>query len=70
MNYDNLLRTGRPNPCNGCPDRYPGCSDQCQNKGVETYGLPKNSFYGMVLDEEQVAFVEAIKAMMAEGGGE
>ena len=28
---------------------------------MENYGLPKNSFYGMVLDEEQVAFVEAIK---------
>ena len=24
-------------------------------------GLPKNAFYGLVLDEEQVAFVEAIK---------
>ena len=23
--------------------------------------LPKNMFYGMVLDEEQIAFVEAIK---------
>lgn len=20
---------GRPNPCRGCPDRYPGCSDHC-----------------------------------------
>lgn len=20
---------GRDNPCHGCPDRYPGCSDHC-----------------------------------------
>ena len=23
------LRSGRPNPCNGCPDRYYACSDTC-----------------------------------------
>lgn len=20
----------RPNPCKGCPDRYPGCEDHCE----------------------------------------
>lgn len=25
-----LLRGGRYNPCNGCPDRYIACSDHCQ----------------------------------------
>lgn len=24
-----VLRGGRHNPCNGCPDRYPACSDHC-----------------------------------------
>lgn len=23
------MRTGRPNPCHGCPDRYIACSDHC-----------------------------------------
>ena len=23
------MRTGRPNPCHGCPDRYTACSDHC-----------------------------------------
>ena len=23
------LRSSRDNPCNGCPDRYPACSDHC-----------------------------------------
>ena len=27
----------------------------------QNHGLPKNVFYGMMLDEEQIAFVEAIK---------
>lgn len=22
--------SGRENPCKGCPDRYPACSDHCQ----------------------------------------
>ena len=25
-----LLRSGRENPCHGCPDRYTACSDHCQ----------------------------------------
>lgn len=24
------LRSQRPNPCNGCPDRYTACSDCCK----------------------------------------
>ena len=24
------LRDGRPNPCNGCEDRYPACSGHCE----------------------------------------
>lgn len=24
------IRSKRPGPCKGCPDRYPGCSDHCQ----------------------------------------
>lgn len=24
-----MIRSGRNNPCRGCPDRYPGCSDHC-----------------------------------------
>lgn len=24
-----LLRSGRYNPCQGCPDRYTACSDHC-----------------------------------------
>ena len=23
------MRSGRYNPCNGCPDRYTACSDHC-----------------------------------------
>lgn len=25
-----LLRSGRYNPCKGCKDRYPACSDHCE----------------------------------------
>lgn len=24
------IHNHRPNPCKGCPDRYPGCSDHCK----------------------------------------
>ena len=24
------LRSNRPNPCHGCPDRYRACSDTCK----------------------------------------
>lgn len=25
-----IIRSDRYNPCHGCPDRYPACSDHCQ----------------------------------------
>lgn len=25
-----LLKSGRKNPCQGCPDRYCACSDHCR----------------------------------------
>ena len=32
------FRTGRDeNPCNGCPDRYPGCSGHCRKDSYLAY---------------------------------
>lgn len=31
------LRRQRPNPCNGCPDRYPACSDHCTKPAYLAY---------------------------------
>ena len=31
------LRSQRPNPCNGCPDRYPACSDHCTKPAFLAY---------------------------------
>ena len=32
------IRTTRGgNPCNGCPDRYPGCADRCRKPEYLAY---------------------------------
>lgn len=31
------IRSKRPGPCMGCPDRYPGCSDHCQKPEYLAY---------------------------------
>ena len=31
------IRSNRDNPCNGCPDRYPACSDHCKKPAYLKY---------------------------------
>ena len=32
-----ISRNSRLNPCMGCPDRYPACSDHCQKPEFHDY---------------------------------
>lgn len=31
------LQNERYNPCHGCPDRYPACSDRCQKPAYQKW---------------------------------
>lgn len=31
------LNRGRKNPCYGCPDRYPACSDHCMKPDFQAW---------------------------------
>ena len=32
-----ISRSSRHNPCMGCPDRYPACSDHCEKPEFNAY---------------------------------